>query len=71
VNFCPAPCLQPSLTFAPGATCRLYSNGAQQVFGQMICHNVIIQGGNPSGSMQVFWGGPALPQPNFDVRLIE
>jgi Flp pilus assembly protein TadG len=62
---------QPSLIYAPSSTCTLTANGAQLTFGQIICNDLNLQGGSSSSSEQVFFGGPSLPSPLFDVRLIE
>jgi len=61
----------PSLIFAPSSKCTLQSNGAQQTFGQIICNDLTLQGGASSSAEQVFFGGPGLPSPLFDVSLIE
>ena len=43
----------------------------QLTFGQIICNDMNLQGGSSSSSEQIFFGGPSLPSPLFDVRLIE
>lgn len=61
----------PSLIFAPSSTCTLQANGAQYTLGQIICNDLTLQGGASSSAEQVFFGGPGLPSPLFEVSLIE
>jgi hypothetical protein len=62
---------QPALVYAPSSTCTLQANGAQVSFGQIICNDVALQGGSASSAEQLYFGGPALPVPLYDIRLIE
>jgi hypothetical protein len=61
----------PALIFAPSSTCTLTANGGQQTFGQIICNDLVLQGGSVSSAEQIYFGGPGLPSPLFDIRLIE
>jgi len=59
------------LIYNPGGDCNVTSNSGEQITGQLICHNVALQGGAVSAGTGVTFGGTSLPPPNYLAQLIE
>ena len=57
--------------YNPAGDCVLVSNANQQVFGQIVCNNVDLQGGNVSQGSGVNWNGTSVGTPTFVAQLIE
>jgi hypothetical protein len=59
------------LIYNPGGDCTVVSNSGEQITGQLICHNVSLQGGSISAGTGVTFGGSGVPTPQFLAQLIE
>ena len=59
------------LIYNPGGDCNITSNAGEQITGQLICHNVALQGGSVSAGTGVTFGGSSVPTPQYLAQLIE
>ncbi len=57
--------------YNPGGLCKVHSNAAAVIVGQLICFDVDLQGGSVSNGTGVIYGGAADKNPNFLAELIE
>ncbi len=57
--------------YNPGGFCVIKSNANQHLTGQLICHNVDLQGGAVASGSGVSWNSNAVGTPVFQSQLIE
>jgi Putative Flp pilus-assembly TadE/G-like len=59
------------LVYNPGGDCTVISNTGLNVYGQLVCNNVDVQGGVVSAGTGVSYGGYSLPIPLYNAELLE